>query len=1139
MIDSIKIGNRETANDMLPFRDSIIPLAKISKLAFWKWDIESNTVWFNNQFSVLLGYGEDELLETNADFYKKIIYEKDISLRSKLIKDLLIGNSANYVSEVRAVCKDGSLIWLQESCAVTEKNPDGSAAVLVAVINDITNVKRAQEHQQEKNKHWESLANMTGLASWVWDVEKDYVTFNKEFVTLLGYSLEEANGPLASLEKMLPAGGIEQLSDGLMSYLNSGGQGVFEMEMLVLCKDRRPLWLHNIGSVAQWDINGRPTVIQGGILDIDKRVKAEEKMKEAIKEKESYNVRLQSEIEKAVSRFETARLTSQAMFESNPYVNLLFNDKYELIDCNPVAISFFGYERKSQLIENFSQLSVACNPKLHAPEMPVIYLEQQLKLAEDSGVVSADITITLKSQQLILHMILKRIPYDESFAITMYLVDMTDIYNITNKLESQGRLLMAVNNAAECLMVDIVDINGKSKSTMDNVVKALDILGRSVNANRSYIWSNQLIDGNLYFKRMVQWFKDDPDFIQEENPPLLDYDTYFPDWRKRFKGSFYMKSEENSKALSIFRGMRREKTMLIIPIVLEGLFWGFAGFDYNSEHIILSNDETRILLSGSFLIASTLVKYEMTENLIEAREKALATTKSKSEFLARMSHEIRTPMNAIIGMTAIANKAQDMERVKYCLNKIDTASRQLLSIINDVLDMSKIDADKFEIISEEFNFERMMENVFNVIQVRIEEKHQEFFFNLSEPFTRKVVSDELRLNQVLVNLLSNAIKFTSDYGTITLSVKTFPIDNYSARLRVSVTDTGIGIDESQIKQLFDSFEQADGGITRKYGGTGLGLAICKKIINLMDGVIWVESTLGEGSSFIFEINIKWGEELPKNNVKVLRDDLRILVVDDLPEVLEYLKNILEGFNLRCNTAESGYVAIDMVQEAMTQNKPFDLILLDWKMPGIDGLETARYIRELTHDQVIVIIISAFDWADIELEARELKLKHYLPKPVLPSMLYNKLIEVIGANEEIYTSAHENDDYSWEDKHLLLAEDIEINREIVISLLSDTGIIIDIACDGEECVKLFSENPEKYDLILMDVQMPGLDGLGATHKIRALNHHMAKTIPIIAMTANAFKEDAENCIAAGMNDHISKPIDVNTFLPTLNKYLGLS
>ncbi|MDR2931626.1 MAG: response regulator [Oscillospiraceae bacterium] len=700
-------------------------------------------------------------------------------------------------------------------------------------------------------------------------------------------------------------------------------------------------------------------------------------------------------------------------------------------------------------------------------------------------------------------------------------------------LAEQNRLLRAANSAAAMI------IGGFYQDYETVLLQSLQILGDSVQADRAYIFRNAPSEEGLCcFQRSV-WEKDQSLVTQDTPDGHIAYAAMAENWHQVFAPRRYILKQADSmpEGLLHLPGMTQALSTMLIPLYLHGSFWGFFRFDDCTRGLAFTEMEAETMESGALIIASSISRNETFGKLNEAREAAMASTKAKSEFLSRMSHEIRTPMNAIIGMSTIAKKADDVLKIRYCLDKIDASSRQLLGIINDVLDMSKIDADKFDIVQNEFDFEKMMQNVFNVIQVKLDEKHQDLHVDLGGVLTRKIVSDELRLSQVLINLMGNAVKFTPEGGRIVLKMREETLDNARSRLHLEVIDNGVGIDAEGQKRLFQSFEQADGSITRQYGGTGLGLAICKKIINLMGGDIWVESEPGKGSSFIFEIEVGWGGPLASGtSAASLPERMHILVVDDSDDVLEYFQNILGTFSLACDTAASGPQAIEAVRRSYKAGNPYDMIFMDWNMPGMNGGDTARQIREITGDDVIVVMISVADWSDIEQEAKTFGVTNFLPKPVLPSVLYNTIVQLtentLVSMQPPGTAAKKN----WCGKKILLVEDIEINREIIMSILGDTGIDIECACDGKQAVDLFAQKGPDYDLILMDVQMPVLDGLSATRQIRAMGTDLAKTIPIIAMTANAFKEDELLCIEAGMNNHVAKPLDIDTLFTVMGGYL---
>ena len=547
------------------------------------------------------------------------------------------------------------------------------------------------------------------------------------------------------------------------------------------------------------------------------------------------------------------------------------------------------------------------------------------------------------------------------------------------------------------------------------------------------------------------------------------------------------------------------------------------------------NLEITPVIQHNTQVGSIILLKDITQSrlLIEATE---AASRAKSEFLANISHEIRTPMNAVIGMVAIGKSSADMERKNYALSKIEDASKHLLGVINNVLDLSKIEAGKLELSLVEYDFEKMIKRVVNIINFRVENKRQKFMVYIDPDIPKRLIGDDQRLAQIITNLLGNAVKFTPENGSITLKTRYLGEENGLCNIQVIVIDTGIGISPEQKSRIFKSFSQAETGITRSFGGTGLGLSISKSIVEMMGGKIWVESEAGEGSAFIFTFLSKPGVMKKRDDSDhiINREDIRILAVDDDPDILSYFNEIMENFGLSCDTAASGEDALKLI----VQKGHYDIYFLDWKMPGIDGLELARELKKLpvASKKYSIILFSAVEWGEIVIEARRAGVDRFLAKPLFPSAIADTINECIGLDQNHSQKIDGAEKGLFAGRHILLAEDIEINREIMTALLEPTDLDIDYAHNGTEAVRMFNEAPDKYDMILMDIQMPEMDGYEATHRIRDSEPPESKTIPIIAMTANAFSKDVQRCMDAGMNGHIGKPLEFDKVLQKLRDYL---
>lgn len=531
---------------------------------------------------------------------------------------------------------------------------------------------------------------------------------------------------------------------------------------------------------------------------------------------------------------------------------------------------------------------------------------------------------------------------------------------------------------------------------------------------------------------------------------------------------------------------------------------------------------------------------EQAAALKDALSVAEHANQAKSNFLSRMSHEIRTHMNAIVGMSAIAAANLDnRERVADCLQKIDFSSKHLMTLINDVLDMSKIEGGKMSIAHEPFDLVTVTESITSIIYPQAAAKGLTFSVPLVDLIDTVLVGDSLRLNQVLLNLLSNALKFTPEGGAIRMEIRELTRGDDRVRLRFTVSDTGIGMQADFMDRLFAPFEQESVSIGRQFGGTGLGMSIAKNLVTLMGGTISVKSEAGKGSAFSVELDF----DLPPEEKRIrpckwnTLQSLKVLITDDDADSCMHASLVLKNLGVQSDWVQSAEACLKKVRDAKQRGESYAVCLVDWKMPDMDGIELTRRIRELVGPDTTVILMTAYDVSAIETSARMAGANTFLTKPIFASTLYNALLSVTGAEAPAPAADAGADLRRLSGRHVLLAEDNDLNREIAVELLQMAGVATDCAKNGKEAVERFLSSADEYDAILMDVQMPVMDGHQATKAIRRSGHPRAQSIPIIAMTADAFHEDVVKASEAGMDGHLAKPIDPSLLYQALAEKLN--
>ncbi|MCL2443551.1 MAG: ATP-binding protein [Treponema sp.] len=706
-------------------------------------------------------------------------------------------------------------------------------------------------------------------------------------------------------------------------------------------------------------------------------------------------------------KINNASAFNRATLDAAPIGFTIFDEDMRIIDANNTILNLFGCD-KDYYIKHFLELSPEFQQNGDNSREKTIEIIKRTLNGENFVIEWTHLTPA--GELIPFEVTLTRTKYMGKYVALSYQYDLSNINKLTNELKNQGKLLKERLEQQE-LISEISRSFVSSGKTEKLVNEAIARLGRYYKVSRVIIFSFDYQSG--YAALAYHWSED------HLPPKRVKFDT-----RELIKPSFPERLYDSStvpviscpdtstKKTEIFQEMLEDNVNAFIcaPLYVEGCLWGLLIMEQCFSPRLWTDNEKSFVAMTASTIASAIMLDIYNSKLKDAVTEMTAASKAKSEFLSNMSHEMRTPMNAIINMTLIGKNSYDMERKNYALDKVGDASTHLLGVINDILDMSKIESNKFELVPIQFSFEKMLGRVVNVVNFRVEEKHQKLIVQIDKDIPKLLIGDDQRISQIITNLLSNAVKFTPENGSINLNTQLLGEENEVCTLKVSVTDTGIGISKDHQKNLFKSFQQAESSTSRKYGGTGLGLSISKSFVEMMGGKIWVESEYGKGSTFAFTFLVKRGKDNREE-----RQEEKVL-----------------------NESDNNFLG----------------------------------------------------------------------------------------------------------HRILLVEDMEINREIVLMLLESTKLEIDCAENGIQAVEMYIEEPERYEMILMDVHMPGMDGYEATRRIRLYETKIMKEpdskhkrTPIIAMTANVFKEDIENCINSGMDDHIGKPIDFEIVMEKFHRYLN--
>ena len=729
-----------------------------------------------------------------------------------------------------------------------------------------------------------------------------------------------------------------------------------------------------------------------------------------IREKEEALAQRTSELETAVGALETAQHTVAAMFESNPHMNVMFDNNFKVIDCNPSAYKFMGFETKEDMLNNFAEKFATSIPSFQPDGRPSISVADRVTSTIKDGYIKFESELRIEGRTVIVDIEMRRIPYGDNFAVVTYITDLTAIREwekelvhrdelqkqMVKDIELRDKLLSTVNNATALLL----------QAEADDFEKALwssmGMMAHASDADRVYIWKNSDVGGKLYCNQLYEWSEGAEPQQGNEYTINVPYEEMIPEWVYKLSRGQCINGivSDLSPAEQTQLSPQGIKSILVVPVFLRDTFWGFVGFDDCHRERIFTENEESILRSGSLLIANALLRNEMTQELASAFESAQAASVAKSSFLANMSHEIRTPMNSIIGFAELALDKAISPHVKDYLSKITDSTKWLLRIINDILDISKIESGKIELENVPFDLHSIFARCQSVILPSVNEKGLDLRVYAEPPVGKKLLGDPVRLYQALMNLLSNAVKFTND-GTVKMSSSITSTDDNTATVYFEVKDSGIGMSPEQIEKIFEPFMQADSSTTRNYGGTGLGLTITKNIVDLMGGKLIVESEPGIGSTFSFALKfetVETSDEMPDffetKAVEKPHFEGLVLICEDNPMNQQVISEHLTRVGLQAVIAENGKIGVDMVQERINkEQKQFDLVFMDIFMPVMDGVEAAIKMIALGIGAPIIAMTANMMNGEIE-NYKKIGMSDCIGKPFTTQELWRCLLKFL-------------------------------------------------------------------------------------------------------------------------------------------------
>jgi two-component system sensor histidine kinase/response regulator len=953
------------------------------------------------------------------------------------------------------------------------RDEQGKIIGLIGIARDITEKKRVERELHQSQLRWRFALESTGDGIWDWDMKAGKVYYSRQWKAMLGYSKEEIGDTAAEWFDRLPPDDLALCQEAIGNHLQ-GKTEDFVIEHRMRAKDGSLRWILARGKVVERAEDGTPLRIIGTNTDITQRKTAEH---ELYLERERLGL--------------AAEALHLGVWDYNFAANTILCDArwYEIYGVDPTSVV---------TMETF-------NARLHPDDVDRVAQERLTTLAKRERIHRMEFRIITPAGE-------------------------------TRRILSAARMLGADERTPNRFVGIVMDVT-ESRLAEETLQNSYEALRQAEKLAKVGSWTLDLKTSRFASSGMLN----EMNGLGPDDPPLT------PDGLRDL-----LPPEGYEKVRSGIERCIADGT----PYDVETEHRRIDGTSYFAHIRGQANlDASGKTISVTGTVQDITEARQAAEILEQARDAAEAAEHAKSDFLAMMSHEIRTPMNTVLGMTRLALQTDLAPRQRNYLDKIHTAANTLISIINDVLDFSKIEAGKLDLEETEFALESVLESTASVTAMKAEEKGLEIVYEVAPDVPERLVGDSLRLGQVLINLVNNAVKFT-ERGEVVVSIDRVPQSRTNAvTLQFAVRDTGIGLDPGQIAGLFRAFSQADRDTSRKYGGTGLGLAICKQLVERMGGAIWATSEPGKGSTFFFTIEVRLPAVPDAHRTTPKRANLkgkRVLIVDDNPSARDILSQMVRNFGMDVEAVDSGASALANLKLASLQCRPIELVLMDWRMPGMDGLDAAQRIKADMNLREIpaVLMVTAYGREEVVRKSEQLGLQGVLIKPVTDSVMFNTIIDILEptlrerntatfgpyseASSRLESQAPSQE--KWIERlnrrRVLVVDDNALNREVVSDFLMLAGVDVGTASNGIEALKQLKDGD--YEAVLMDVHMPVMDGLTAVREIRKEDRW--SKLPIIALTAQARLEDREASLAAGMNAHLTKPIDETELYRTLLQLL---